>query len=35
VKFELMPNWKSKIRAKKPRVVWPENKGKSKTIISE
>ena len=29
VKSELMPNWKFKVKAKKPRIVWPQNKGKS------
>jgi len=28
VKFELMPNWKLKVRAKKPRSVWAEKKEK-------
>jgi len=28
VKSELMPNWKLKVKAKKPRIVWPEKKDK-------
>ena len=35
VKSELMPNWKLKMKAKKPRIVWPEKKDKSNTIIAE
>jgi len=35
VKFELMPNWKLKVRAKKPRIVWPEKKEKSNTVITK
>ena len=35
VKFELMSNWKSKLRAKKPRIVWPEKKEKPITVRVE
>ena len=35
VKFELMPNWKLKVRAKKTRIVWPEKKEKSNTVITK
>jgi hypothetical protein len=26
VQYELQPNWKSKLRPKKPRIIWPEKK---------
>jgi hypothetical protein len=35
VKSELMPNWKFKVRAKKPRIVWPEKKDKKITLTTE
>lgn len=32
VRIELMPDWRLKMRPKKPRIIWPERKEKPITI---